>query len=100
MMIFEVLSKSTVATDRREKLAAYQSIPTLQDYVLVHQSKRHLEHYRKADGKWVLHEYSGNDNMYFSGKTKSRIPLKISLDEVYADLFFDSKKGDTKSVFK
>lgn len=88
MMIFEVLSKSTTSTDRTEKLAAYQSIPTLKDYVLVHQSKKHLEHYRKTDGEWVFREYRGSDNMYFAGPSESRIPLKLSLDDVYEDLAF------------
>ncbi len=32
-LIFEVLSKSTAGVDRREKLVAYQQIPSLQSYL-------------------------------------------------------------------
>lgn len=83
IMIFEVLSRSTVSTDRNEKLAAYQSIPTLRDYVLVHQSQRLVEHYKKTADGWVLRQYAGSENLYFTGKTDSRIPLKLTLEEIY-----------------
>src|SRR5215210_9413337 len=36
-LVVEVLSPSTERTDRREKLAAYQSCPSLQEYALVSQ---------------------------------------------------------------
>lgn len=52
-ILVEVLSKSTEAIDRREKLAAYRSLPGLRYYLLVSSQRRQLECFaRDADGEW------------------------------------------------
>lgn len=52
-LIVEVLSPSSLSTDRREKLQAYQGIPTLRTYLIVHQDTRRVEHhFRGPDGAW------------------------------------------------
>ena len=48
-LIVEVLSDSTERIDRREKLLAYQTLPSLQEYVLVAQNGRLVEVYRRAN---------------------------------------------------
>jgi Uma2 family endonuclease len=54
-VIVEVLSESTERKDRGEKWLAYQSIPTLTDYVMVASNLRRIEHYQRAsDGGWTL----------------------------------------------
>jgi Uma2 family endonuclease len=54
-VIVEVLSDSTERRDRGEKWLAYQTIPTLTDYVMVASKRRRLEHYhRSPDGSWTL----------------------------------------------
>jgi Uma2 family endonuclease len=54
-VIVEVLSDSTERKDRGEKWLAYQTIPTLTDYVMVASTRRKLEHYhRLPDGSWTL----------------------------------------------
>ncbi|MGA7982732.1 MAG: Uma2 family endonuclease, partial [Chromatiaceae bacterium] len=45
-LIVEVLSEATERIDRREKLLAYQTIPSLQEYLLVAQDKPRIEIYR------------------------------------------------------
>lgn len=51
----EVLSPSTEAYDRGEKFDAYQTIPTLTDYVLVHQDRVRAEHFaRQGPNQWLL----------------------------------------------
>jgi Uma2 family endonuclease len=53
VLLIEVLSPSTAAIDRREKLIAYQKIETLKEYLLVYQDRQQVELYRKeADGQW------------------------------------------------
>lgn len=53
-VIVEVLSSSTDRYDQVEKWAAYQSIASLTDYVMVASTKRELEHYhRLPDGAWI-----------------------------------------------
>lgn len=52
-LVVEVLSDTTEAIDRGEKLLAYQKLPGLQAYVLVSQLDRRLEVFRRMeDGGW------------------------------------------------
>ena len=51
LLIIEVLSDSTERIDREEKRLAYQSIATLQEYVLVSQDRRKIQLYRRAGEK-------------------------------------------------
>jgi Uma2 family endonuclease len=56
-LIVEVLSESTEAYDRGGKFAHYRKLPTLLDYVLITQTKPHIEHYiRQPDHRWLLEE--------------------------------------------
>lgn len=52
LAIFEVLSASTEATDQREKLLAYTTLPTLQHYFIVRQDRMEIAHIRRAGSGW------------------------------------------------
>jgi len=56
-LIIEVLSDSTERIDREEKRLAYQSITTLQEYVLVFQEHRKIQLYHRAGEKGVWELY-------------------------------------------
>ncbi|MCF7996274.1 MAG: Uma2 family endonuclease [Chromatiaceae bacterium] len=49
-LLVEVLSDSTARIDRREKFWAYQTIPSLREYLLISQTAPEVEIYRRADG--------------------------------------------------
>ena len=52
-LIIEVLSKSTEARDRGEKFFAYQTLDSVEEYVLVSQDKFLFERFTKqSDGSW------------------------------------------------
>ncbi len=52
-IIFEVLSESTEAIDRGEKLHNYRTIPSLEQYVLLSQNEPLADVYsRQSDGAW------------------------------------------------
>jgi Uma2 family endonuclease len=52
-LVVEVLSESTEAIDRREKMHAYATLASLQEYLLVDSRTRQAELYRKLpDGGW------------------------------------------------
>ncbi|HIK45986.1 MAG TPA: Uma2 family endonuclease [Leptolyngbyaceae cyanobacterium M65_K2018_010] len=54
-LIVEVLSESTEAFDRGDKFADYQSLETLEEYVLVNTRHRRVEcFHRNEAGLWVL----------------------------------------------
>ncbi len=48
-LIVEVLSESTRSYDKDQKFAAYRTISSFQEYVLVDQYSAHIEHYWKTD---------------------------------------------------
>jgi Uma2 family endonuclease len=54
-VVIEVLSAATEGTDRREKLLAYKSLPSLDEYVLVGQDEAGIEiHRRRGDIGWEI----------------------------------------------
>ena len=56
--IAEVLSKSTQNYDRSEKFAAYRTIDTFQEYLLIDQYRIHVEHHVKTTiNQWLFSEY-------------------------------------------
>ena len=84
MVIFEVLSPSTEAYDRGEKFARYQEIPTLREYVLVAQDRRHVEHHRLTETHWIRKTYDTPDTIL---QLKS-IDCELSLNDVYTRVPF------------
>ena len=85
-LIVEVLSASTEVRDRREKLQAYRSLPSLRDYLLVAQDQRRVERYRRADdGSWHYEVYdSGALRLGCDG-----LQVELSLDDLYEDVVFE-----------
>ena len=56
-LIVEVLSKSTENYDRGDKFRNYRTIPSLQEYLLIAQHERRVEHYlRQPNDEWLLAE--------------------------------------------
>ncbi len=57
-LIVEVLSHSTEAKDRGYKFLCYQTLPSLQEYVLVSSRFQFVEIYRRqSDESWSYHTY-------------------------------------------
>ena len=81
LLIVEVLSPSTEAYDRGEKFALYRTIVSFQEYLLVHQDRRHIEHYSKQeDGSWLLRDHIGDSAIVDVG----RLAVQIKLSDLYA----------------
>lgn len=62
-LIVEVLSDSTEAIDRREKLYNYQRIAHLQAYVLVAQNERRVDVFRRAGKVWTFETHTGESEI-------------------------------------
>jgi Uma2 family endonuclease len=56
-LVIEVLSPSTEAVDRGEKLLAYQEYPTVQEYVIVDSLSIRIDVYHREDDGWKLITY-------------------------------------------
>lgn len=62
ILIIEVLSPSTQSYDKEGKFAAYRTMPTFAEYVLVSQSQIYGERFIKTGDKtWLFQEYSQED---------------------------------------
>jgi Uma2 family endonuclease len=89
VLIVEVRSPSTAATDKREKLTAYRQIKTLQEYLIIYQDKQLIELYRKeADERWAFMQVQAGEELLLKS-----IPcgeLGISMDAVYEDVVLGS----------
>lgn len=58
-LIIEVLSESTEAFDRGDKFANYQTLETLEEYVLINTRQQRVECFqRNEDRLWVLRYYT------------------------------------------
>lgn len=81
-VVVEVSSVSTRGTDRREKLDAYQKLPSLRHYLLVEQRRRLVIVYsRDAEGEWVREEFAGEGDVRLSA-----LDLTLTLDDIYDDV--------------
>lgn len=81
VLIVEILSQSTKQTDLREKLVAYQNIPSLMEYVVVYQDRQQLQAYRRIDNNnWELEVLIRGDTLTLSSLQK---PLVVPLDIIY-----------------
>jgi len=81
-LIIEVLSEATEATDRREKLLAYRTIPTLEEYVLVAQDRVDVTLHRRADG-W---QPAGFTALTESVRLES-VGLSLTVADIYRRVF-------------
>jgi Uma2 family endonuclease len=62
-IIVEVLSPSTAAYDRREKFTRYQQIASLKEYILISQSRMHVEHHLRQESQWQATEFQKLDDV-------------------------------------
>jgi Uma2 family endonuclease len=84
-LIVEVLSPSTEARDRGEKLACYQTLDSVQVYALVAQDRARVEAYsRQADGSWRHEVVEGLD----AALELPSVGCALRLEEVYARVSF------------
>ncbi|NJN88497.1 MAG: Uma2 family endonuclease [Leptolyngbyaceae cyanobacterium SL_7_1] len=87
VMIAEVLSESTEAYDRTTKFAAYRTIPSFQEYVLIDQYSIHVEHYYKtAPRQWIFSEYDEEATL-----TLNSVPVELSLADLYDKVEFEAQ---------
>ena len=83
-LIVEVLSESTAAVDRSEKVDEYTAIGTLEEYVLIDSRKRWAQVIRRGAGGWTF------SPPVVAGMLRlASIDFAIDLDAHYADVEFD-----------
>ncbi|MBD2388424.1 Uma2 family endonuclease [Cylindrospermum sp. FACHB-282] len=89
VMIAEVLSKSTRSYDRDEKFAAYRTIPSFKEYILIDQDTMHVEQYCKAESnKWIFSEFEDRD----ISLNLATVPCQILLADIYDKVDFNTEE--------
>ena len=81
LLLVEILSPSTAAYDRGEKLGHYRRLPSLTDVLLVWQSEPWVEHHHRVDGNgWLIQEHK-------EGRIElSALGGALALEELYAQV--------------
>ncbi len=83
--IIEILSDSTEAYDRGQKFLYYQSIESLEEYILISQSRLCAERYRKnGGGTWRYESMTSLEDVLELSSVETSIPLS----EIYRNIEF------------
>jgi Uma2 family endonuclease len=93
VLVIEVVLPSTRQIDRREKLHAYQQMPSVNEYVIVEQDKMHIELHRlQPNGNWITYFYNDNDldvDIEFES-----VGLKTNLEAIYRRVNFPKRLAE------
>jgi len=84
-LIVEVLSPGTADKDRTDKFTDYQSIPTLQEYLLISSERISVECYRRGEGRmWLYYPYTTGDRVDLES-----LGISIAIEQLYTGINFD-----------
>ncbi|MEM9216950.1 MAG: Uma2 family endonuclease [Cyanobacteria bacterium P01_F01_bin.150] len=87
IVIAETLSKSTQNYDRGDKFAAYRTMESVQEYVLIDQYRPLVEHHVKQSAdQWLLTTYRGLEASF----RLESVGVEIALAELYEAIAFES----------
>ncbi|XOF34232.1 MAG: Uma2 family endonuclease [Candidatus Electrothrix sp. YB6] len=92
LLIVEVVSRSTRKKDNTLKRLSYQTLPSLEEYVLIEQDFVDIEVCRRSKHWWPEHYYLG-DTVHFSS-----IDLTLSVEEIYARVMNDDMQAYRKNT--
>lgn len=83
-VVFEVLSEATNAYDCGPKFLTYQTIPHLQEYLLVHQDAPIIEHYVRSSNETCIYRKVEGLEAVLELPT---IQCSLKLEEVFLSVF-------------
>jgi Uma2 family endonuclease len=84
-LIVEVLSPSTEAKDRGEKFISYQTMSSLQEYILIDSEKVAVECYWRDEGRmWLYSPYRAGDII-----TLSSLEFECAIELLYEGVSFE-----------
>ena len=91
-LLVEVLSPSTSAYDRSEKFAAYRTLPSVQEYLLIDSERPRAELFRReptapgAPERWSLYPLEGEQAIDLAS-----VGLQLPLAQVYEDVRWEGE---------
>lgn len=84
VLIVEVLSPSTAATDRLLKLDDYRQIPSVTDILLVSSTEIRVDHWHRHGEGWIVLFLGPGESVRLPG-----LEATLELDRLYEDLALD-----------
>ena len=90
IVLVEVLSPSTEAYDRGEKLSHYQQLESLKEYILVSQDRVSVERYLRKQDEWGYTSFRELDDVLPIDSIQCELPLQ----EIYESVTFPKEKKD------
>ena len=87
LLIVEVLSPSTRDYDQGDKFRHYQTIDSLQEYLLVEPETPAIRLYTRREGFWEFREIVGLESTF----TLQSVEVTLTLAEIYALIEFQTK---------
>ena len=92
-LIIEILSHGTASVDTGDKLDEYQTIPELEEYVLIDSRKSSVRIYRREGATLVT------EPVTVTGSVELRsLGLTLSLAEIYEDVDFERARDRSKAL--
>ena len=82
-LICEVLSESTEAYDRGGKFAAYRTLDSLSEYLLIDSRRRSVEVFRRQPGGWLLAPVAPDGALELKC-----LDFRCAVDALYEDVVF------------
>jgi Uma2 family endonuclease len=86
VLIAEVLSASTASYHREEKFAAYRTIPTFQEYLLISQERFYIEQFQKDGDRWLFTAYESDTVIHLNS-----LGIQIAIADIYYKIIFNNK---------
>lgn len=81
-LLVEVLSPGTERIDRNEKLLNYRQLESLEEYVLVSQTAKKVEVYRRdTSGHWTVETCGEKDPLILTS-----VGFTLTMDDIYEDV--------------
>jgi len=77
-VVIEILSPSTALRDNSEKRLNYQTLPSLQEYVLLNQDQPSGKVYRRDQSGWLCIELGADDLLELAS-----LDFKVTLQRLY-----------------
>ncbi len=93
VLIVEVLSPSTAATDRLLKLDDYRLIPALGDILFVASTQVRVEHWHRQGDVWVVAVRGAGERLHLAA-----FDLSIDIDALYADLPIEAEPAPEAAI--
>ncbi len=80
LLIGEILSDSTETYDRGDKFEKYRTIPTFQEYLLIHQHQLQIEQFvKQSNGEWLFTEHQSKQALV----NLVSVPVNLALKDLY-----------------